>query len=138
MCSMSSVSQSHMTPDVEAAVDEIKQAFPNHQVDVAAEAQGGAYVIVHDVAIGERFAPATTWIGFLITFQYPDADVYPFFVRPDLQRADGSGFPSGLSGPTVWNAMSAIQVSRRSNRWTPGVDTAATKLAKVLSWLRSL
>lgn len=127
-----------MTPEVAAAVAEVKQAFPDQSVEVIPEAQGGAYVIVDDLPIGERFAPSTTWVGFLITFQYPDADVYPFFVRPDLKRADGAQLPGGLSGPTVWNNRSAVQVSRRSNRWMPGVDTAATKLAKVLSWLRSL
>lgn len=127
-----------MTPEVAAAVAEVKQAFPDQSVEVITEAQGGAYVIVDDLPIGERFAPSTTWVGFLITFQYPDADVYPFFVRPDLKRADGAQLPGGLSGPTVWNNRSAVQVSRRSNRWMPGVDTAATKLAKVLSWLRSL
>ncbi len=127
-----------MTPDVEAAVAEIKRAFPDQRVEATPETQGGAYVVVHEHAVGERFAPSATWVGFLITFQYPDADVYPFFVRPDLQRADGSLFPAGLSGPIEWNGRMAIQVSRRSNRWTPGVDTAATKLAKVLSWLCSL
>lgn len=33
-----------MTPEVEQAIAEIKQAFPEHPLDVEAEAQGGAYV----------------------------------------------------------------------------------------------
>lgn len=127
-----------MTPEVQAGVGEVKRAFPDRCVDVVPEAQGGAYVIVHDLTVGERFAPSVTWVGFLITFQYPDADVYPFFVRPDLQRADGGQLPRGLSGPIGWNGRMAVQVSRRSPRWTPGLDTAATKLAKVLTWLRNL
>ena len=30
-----------MTPEVEAAIAEIKQAFPEHQIDVDPEEQGG-------------------------------------------------------------------------------------------------
>ena len=127
-----------MTPEVEAAIAEIKEAFPGSEIEVISEPQGGAYVVVQNLAIGERFIPSTTWIGFLITFQYPDADVYPHFIRGDLKRADGQSFPSGISGPTIWQNRPAMQVSRRSNHWTAGVDTAASKLAKVLSWLRTV
>src|SRR6266849_5171240 len=77
-----------MTPEVEVAIAEIK---------AASEPQGGAYLIVQNLAIGERYIPNTTWIGFLITFQYPDADVYPHFIRGDLKRADGQSFPAGIS-----------------------------------------
>ena len=127
-----------MTPEVEAAIAEIKEAFPGSEIEVISEPQGGAYVVVQNLAIGARFIPSTTWVGFLITFQYPDADVYPHFIRGDLKRADGQSFPSGISGPTTWQNRPAMQVSRRSNHWTAGVDTAASKLAKVLSWLRTV
>ncbi len=127
-----------MTPEVEAAITEIKEAFPSLEIEVISESQGGAYVVVQNLSIGERFIPSATWIGFLITFQYPDADVYPHFIRGDLRRADGQSLPAGITGPTTWQNRSALQVSRRSNRWTAGVDTAASKLAKVLSWLRTV
>ena len=127
-----------MTPAIQAAVTEVEQSFPGHRVEVMSEGQGGAYVIVYDLNVGERYAPATSWIGFLITFQYPYADVYPHFVRADLKRIDGTNLPSGFSGPIVWNGCQALQISRRSNRWTAGVDTAAMKLAKVLNWIRNV
>jgi len=127
-----------VTPAIQAAVTEIEQAFPGHRIELTPENQGGAYVIVHDLAIGEGYIPATTWAGFLITFQYPYADVYPHFVRPDIKRINNTNLPQGFSGPTIWNEFQAIQVSRRSNRWKPGIDTAATKLAKVLDWIRNV
>jgi hypothetical protein len=34
-----------------------------------------------------------------------------------------------------WRERQVTQISRRSNRWDPAVDTAAAKLAKVLQWL---
>jgi hypothetical protein len=127
-----------MTPEVEAAIEEIKQTFVGHTVHVEPEAQGGAIVVVDDLAIGERYRPSISWFGFTIPFQYPRADVYPHFVTPDLQRVDGRGLGQGFSGPTSWNNnKSAIQISRRSNRWDPSLDTAAGKLLKVLEWVRN-
>lgn len=128
-----------MTPEVEQAIEEIRTAFAGHRVDVTPEPQGGAYVVVNDLAIGDRYSPPATWVGFLITFQYPNADVYPHFIDAGVRRGDGRAHGGGFSGPTAWpgRAGRVIQVSRRSNRWSPAFDTAATKLAKVLEWIKS-
>jgi hypothetical protein len=125
-----------MTPEIEQAIAEIKLAFPEHTINVEAEAQGGAYVIVNNLLIGEQYVPSTSWIGFLITFQYPHADVYPHFIDGELRRVDGVVQGAGLS-KTTWRNRPVIQVSRRSNRLNPAIDTAATKLTKVLTWLRN-
>ena len=76
-----------MTPEVSAAVEEIRQTFVGHHVEIEDEAQGGAYVIVHDLAVGEHFKPEKVWLGCLISFQYPIADIYPHFTDPGLTRA---------------------------------------------------
>jgi hypothetical protein len=127
-----------VTPEVEKAIEEIRVAFEGHRVDVIPEQQGGAYVVVNDLTIGDHYKPRVTWIGFLITFQYPNADVYPHFIDGGMKRTDGTPYGGGFSGPTTWQgrAGQVIQVSRRSNRWNPAFDTAATKLAKVLEWIR--
>ena len=126
-----------MTPEVEHAIAEIKTSFDGHRVDVEPEPQGGAYVIVHDISVGDLYAPTTTWFGFLITFQYPRADVYPHFVDAQFRRADGCAHGAGFSGPTQWQGRVTIQISRRSNRLNPAVNTAASKLAKVIEWVKS-
>lgn len=126
-----------MTPEVEQAIAEIRQTFPEHSVEVEPEPQGGAYIIVHNLLIGEQYTSPTSWVGFLIGFQYPHTDVYPHFIDGSLKRSDGKAYGAGFSSPTTWRERNAIQVSRRSNRWNSTVDTAATKLTKVLSWLRS-
>jgi len=126
-----------MTPEVLAAIEEIRQTFPGHQVDVQPETQGGAHVIVHDLALGEGYKPALAWIGFVISFQYPRADVYPHFLDGNVRRADGKPHGLGLYGPITWRERSAIQLSRRSRQWNPAVDTAAAKLLKVLEWVKS-
>ncbi len=127
-----------MTPEVQRAIEEIQQTFPKHRVEVTSEGQGGAYVIVHDLLIGERYLPSTSWIGFTISYQYPYADVYPHYLDGSLRRIDGLIQGAGLQFPVNWHNRQVIQVSRRSNRWNATIDTAATKLSKVLVWLRSL
>lgn len=126
-----------MTPEVETAIAEIRQAFAEHQVDADQEEQGGAYIVVHDLFIGKQYTPSLTWVGFTINFQYPRSDVYPLFIEPSVRRIDGAGFGQGFSGPTDWHGRKAIQISRRSTRLNPIHDTAAIKLAKVLEWLRN-
>jgi hypothetical protein len=62
--------------------------------------------------------------------------VYPLFVRPDLSRTDGAALGAGFQA-VKWGPKGdrGVQLSRRSNRLNPAVDTAATKALKVLKWL---
>jgi hypothetical protein len=124
-----------VTPEVAAAVDEIKAAFPNATVEVKEE--GDAVVVLLDpIDPGEPYAQRESWIGFRITFQYPYSDVYPHFVRGDLSRVDGAGLGEGTAVTTFENRP-AVQLSRKSNRLDPTTDTALIKLHKVLAWLQT-
>jgi hypothetical protein len=124
-----------MTPEIAAAVEEIKRLFAGHQVDVYSEEQGGAHIVVHDLFIGDQYAPSSNWVGFSINFQYPYSDVYPHFIDAGVKRVDGANFGGGISGPTEWQNRKVLQISRRSNHLDPTTDTAAIKLAKVVDWL---
>lgn len=125
-----------LTPAVLDAIEEIRGAFPESAVEVREDGEGGAWAIVEDVPLGGPFQEQVTWVGFRITFTYPYADVYPHFVRGDLQRADGTPLGEATS-PTTFEGRAAIQLSRRSNRRDPAIETALLKLLKVMEWLRS-
>jgi len=130
------VSTATLTADVATAVDEVVAAFPPSTVTCHPDGQGGAHVIVDAVGYGAQYSPATGWIGFHITFQYPLSDCYPHFVTPDLHRADGRPLGEAMSlGTFGFDGRQAIQISRRSNHLDPAHDTALTKLLKVLDWL---
>lgn len=129
-----------MTPEVAKAIHEIKTAFPEATVSAAEDGSGGALVTLSKVPLGVVYKQRETWIGFHITYQYPYADVYPHFVREELERLDGA--PLGDKGPKgsgvsqgVFQGRRATQLSRRSNRSVPGADTALSKLRRVLRWL---
>ncbi len=126
-----------MNPEVERAIAEIRQTFPGNAVEVQPDPNGGAYIIVQDLMIGEQYTPSNSWLGFQITFQYPHADVYPHYIDGNVRRIDGQAYGAGLQTSHSWQGRNAVMVSRRSNRWNAVIDTAATKLTKILTWLKS-
>lgn len=131
-----------MKPEVEQAIEEIRLAFQGLTLDIEPDAEGGAFLRLHDILLGEQYKPEYSWSAFRITFQYPFADIYPHFFIPGLQRKDGKalgeGFhPNGQQWVHPSGSEPATMVSRRSNRRDPATETAAIKLAKVLDWMRS-
>lgn len=130
--------QAQISVAVQRAVDGICRTFDGHSVAIKADGSGGAYVVVADLALSERYVQGTTWLGFQVSYLYPAADVYPHYVRPDLARRDTAPLGLGFS-PVIWgyDGAPAIQVSRRSNKWDANVDTAALKAVKVLAWMNN-
>ena len=130
-----------MTAAVQQAIEEIRSAFPEHRVDVEPATEGGAYVKVHDLPVGDQYEPSVSWLAFRITFQYPFADVYPHFCLSSLKRKDNRALGEGFNPNNQWQTPKAsepaILMSRRSNRLNAESDTAALKLAKVLDWMRT-
>src|SRR5690348_655405 len=107
-----------MGPDVARAVEEVRLAYPGNAVTATPDGDGGAWVVVEGLPLGDTYCVPSTWVGFRIAFQYPYADVYPHFVRADLARANGMPLGDGMTpGVFPFDARQAIQISRRSNRW---------------------
>jgi hypothetical protein len=130
-----------MKPAVEQAIEEIRKSFVGRQVDVQADDDGGAFIKVHDLDVGQQYEPERSWVAFHITFQYPFADVYPHYLLAALKRKDGAGLGEAFNAGSEWKTPAgsepAVCVSRRSNHWDSAADTAAIKLDKVLTWIRS-
>ena len=124
-----------MKAAVEKAIAELGVTFPDAALTIEEDGDGGAYVTLDPVPIDGPFAQTDTWVGFHIGFQYPASDVYPHFVRSDLVRKDGRQLGDGVSGGHTFLGRPALQISRRSNRLNPAVDTAVLKLMKVIQWL---
>lgn len=125
------------------AIEELRQSFPDAIVTFVSDEAGGAWVNIDSVPLGPAYVQATSFIAFQITFPYPEADIYPLFVRADLQRKDGQAHGEGFQQQIKWGMKDIVtgeetvgtQLSRRSNRLDPTIDTAATKVLKVLKWL---
>ena len=124
-----------MKPEVMQAVEELRRCFGDAEVVAHAKEDGGAVVTVSPIDLGPGYTPRLTWIKFAISFQYPYADIYPLFVRPDLARADGHPHGEGITA-APFEGEPALQLSRRSNHWDASIDTAALKVTKVIQWLK--
>lgn len=125
-----------MNPEVDAAVAELRTKFPGVQVTSQEDGDGGAIVTMFPIDPGPRYDQRETWLKFAISCQYPYSDVYPLFVRVDLSRADGSNHGPGMAVGS-FQGEPALQLSRRSNRRDPALDTAARKVARVITWLQA-
>ena len=125
-----------MNPEVEGAVAELRASFPTAVVTAENDGNGGAFVEVSPIDPGPAYAQRETWLRFLIGHQYPYADVYPLYVRPDLARVDGNGHGDGIAF-NDFRGERSLQLSRRSNNRSAEFDTATRKVRKVLEWLRA-
>ena len=124
-----------MKPEVEQAVDELRTVYGDEEVAVVPRDDGGAIVTIASIDVGTTYSPRWTWLKFAIGFQYPYADIYPLFVRPDLIRVDGRPHGQAISMSSL-EGESALQLSRKNNHLNPEIDTAVRKVRKVIEWLR--
>ena len=124
-----------MKAEIEQAVEELRRCFSDAEVVARATDDGGVTVTIDSIDLGPVYTPQQTWIKFAISFQYPYADVYPLFVRPDLARADRRPHGQGITN-TSYRGEPALQLSRRSTRLNPAIDTAVLKITKVIKWLQ--
>ena len=126
-----------LKPAVEVAIGELQESFPTASVSCKDDTDGGAIVTIEGVPLNSNtFVQSETWVGFHITFQYPDADVYPHHVRHDLARKDGRALiGDGLHPNNSYGKRTSLMLSRRTKRRDVSGDTASTKLRRVLAWL---
>ena len=127
-----------MKQEVANAIEELKRAFPSSDVTSREDGDGGAYVIVEDVAIGCRYRPSSTWLGGHITALYPYADIYPLFIADNVRRVDGVAFGPPVTPGAQFLERPALQVSRRNNHTQNYPQTAGAKFVKVLHFLKEL
>ncbi len=128
-----------LTEDVAEAITLIKTTFADASVTVEEDGLGGAWVVVDPVPAGPSYKQETTWIGFQIQYLSPTTDVYPHFVRADLEHKDGSPLGESFQNIPSWgpHLEAAVQVSRANRRHNPNVDTPVVKLLKVIEWVQS-
>jgi hypothetical protein len=124
--------------EVSTAIEELKHQFSAASFVVREDGQGGAYVLMEPVTLGERYRPAATWVGFQIPAQYPYADIYPVFIGADVARADGVPFVAPVTPGHNFEGRPAIQVSRRSAAAQGGSQKVLAKILKVLDFLEQL
>ncbi len=129
-----------MKEAVQTALAAIVERYGAERIRSVPDGQGGAWVEVSDVDLGDTYRQATTYVIVLLPFNLPNADVYPVYVGADLTRSDGAGLGEGFSATSVsWpgdpQPRSATHVSRRTRRSDFTRQTALQKVEKVIDWI---
>lgn len=123
-----------------SAIELLQRAYPSIALRVVPDAQGGGWIEMLEVPFGPPYVQDSSFVIFLLPFNLPGSDIYPFFIRPDFARADGVALGSAfqatqLSWPGDSTPRPVFQVSRRT-RGAFSTQTAPHKVAKVLDWIR--
>lgn len=127
-----------MNTEVAKAVEQLCKAFPSSVVEATDDGQGGAYVFLSDMDLGERYVPRLAWLGAQLPALYPYADIYPVFMNPAVVRADGKPFEAPVTHGANFAGRPAIQISRRNNHAQTYPQPAVAKFLKVLDFLARL
>jgi hypothetical protein len=127
-----------MKIEVAAGIEQLKRQFSTTSLTLREDGQGGAYVVMEPVAIGQNYKPTATWIGFHITAQYPYADIYPVFIGADVVRTDGVAFAPPVTSGHHFEGRPALQISRRNTAAQSCLQTVPAKILKILDFLGKL
>jgi hypothetical protein len=126
---------------VDDALSQIRACCEDVTINTYGDGQGGAWVELVDVPLGEPYTQDKTFLVFLLPFTLPGSDIYPMFIRGDLSRLDGRPLGEGfavteLAWPGDPTPRPVVQVSRKT-RGSFAAQTATQKVAKVMHWVLS-
>ena len=127
-----------MNADVSTSIEELKRQFSDSAFTLREDGQGGAYVLIEPVTLGQKYMPAKSWIGFHIPAQYPYADIYPVFIDENVVRINGVPFSAPVTSGHKFEGRPAIQISRRNSAAQNGMQKASTKVLKIMDFLEKL
>lgn len=122
------------TSAVAAQLEELRVHFAGMSVLDEPMGDGGAYVLIEPIDPGPAYVQRESWLGFAITRNCPDADIYPVFLSGGLRRVDGRAHTAPFT-PATWRERPALQLSLKSQHFNPATDTAAFKAAGVIACL---
>lgn len=122
---------------VEAAINELRGVFPS--ATFVETGDGGARVTIPDFLFGEALLPPSGFLGFVLQYQYPQSEVYPFFGPAGIVRASTPDSAiEGLTQGHTWEGHSATQLSiKQRGGWDPNRHTALLAVLSVQNYLRS-
>jgi hypothetical protein len=123
-----------VSAEVAEGVRQLEMAFPD-QVSHEPDGQGGTYVTVGDIQLGDGWTEVAAPLTLHLAYNYPAAAPYPFYL-PARVEPNGT-WPEALQR-VHWRDTDVLQVSLRHNSWDPGRDTAVGSVFQVRDWLRTL
>lgn len=129
-----------MTDEQRQALGDVKQTFAEHRVDQLEAADGGLWVIVHEVAIGEGWNRELIDLAVKLQVTYPTTPPYPFYCEPGLVRVNGQVFSptqtTSVEVDGVMHTQISLRIGSQENFDTEN-ETLGSRFVAVIAWLRS-
>ncbi len=116
------------------AVETVREAFPENQVDVEAKPDGETIVTIRAVDVGPNWNVTRVDLSVKLQVTFPSSPPYPFYGPAGLARTDGRVL-SPLEPNAQMDGTARAQISL-SKPWDPTVETLGARLIAVVWWLR--
>ena len=130
-----------MTEEQADALADVKATFREYQVDDDETADGGLWVILRQVAIGDGWNYPIVDLAVKLQLTYPTTPPYPFYCQPGLARTNGQVFsPTQTTNVDIGDGVPRSQISLRINNqesFDTENETLSGRFAAVIQWLRN-
>jgi hypothetical protein len=130
-----------MTDEQADALADVEATFREYQVDHDETADGGLWVILRQVAIGDGWNRPVIDLAVKLQLTYPTTPPYPFYCEPGLGRTNGQVFsPTSATSVDIGDGVQRTQISLRittQERFDTVNETLAGRYAAVIDWLRN-
>jgi hypothetical protein len=130
-----------MTDEQADALADVKATFREYQVDHDETPDGGLWVILRQVAIGDGWNRSVIDLAVKLQLTYPTTPPYPFYCEPGLVRTNGHVFsPTSSTSVDIGDGVQRTQISLRittQERFDTVNESLAGRYAAVIDWLRN-
>lgn len=116
------------------SVEDVKAAFPDHEVSVEELADGSAWITLHAIGIGDGWNQTAIDLAVKLQATFPDTEPYPFYCGEGLRRLGGQQF-SQIQPQVAVDGAARTQISLKKGRLLRG-EGLGSRFWAVLRWLR--
>jgi hypothetical protein len=129
-----------MTEEQADALANVKATFADHTVDHDEAADGGLWVIVRQVTIGDGWNRALIDLAVKLQVTFPSSMPYPFYCEIGLARADGTNFGPIQPAVDLGDGVLRTQISltvQGQQQFDTANETLGSRFVAVVAWLRN-
>lgn len=130
-----------MTQEQTEALADVTATFHAYEVDHDEAGDGGLWVILRQVAIGDGWSRSLIDLAVKLQVTFPATPPYPFYCEAGLTRADGRVFsPTQATSVDIGDGIQRTQISLKidsQQRFDTEHETLGGRFAAVIDWLRN-
>jgi hypothetical protein len=122
-------------PEHQLAIENVRDTFPDHTVDIEVPNDGTTLITVRQVAIGEGWNHSVIDLAVKLQVTFPSTPPYPFYGPAGMARTDGLSL-SQIQPQVQLDGQLRTQISL-NKPFDPAIETLGSRVAAVACWLRS-